>query len=168
MITELLASSAFDLLALPNMTCQRFVEAIPQLASLHPRILERIDIEGECAAVSRPPSILIYHNPQGRYTHHVRRQANTVASFLRDESLKLDPDLDYWTIPALSHELKERLSKARPVTFGAAQRLEGATPGGLLALYSHIRSRERRRVTKEPLIPSTEAGLDDAALPQGV
>lgn len=104
----------------------------------------------------------------GQYTHHVRRQANTVASFLRDESLKLDPDLDYWSIPALSHELKERLSKARPVTFGAAQRLDGATPGGLLALYSHIRSRDRRKMSKDPLIPPSEAGLDDAGLAPGV
>lgn len=90
-----------------------------------------------------------------------------MASFLRDESLKLDPDLDYWSIPALSHELKERLSKARPVTFGAAQRLDGATPGGLLALYSHMKSRERRKAVREPLIPSTDAGLDDTGLAPG-
>lgn len=99
--------------------------------------------------------------------HHVRRQANTVASFLRDESLKLDPDLDYWSIPALSHELKERLSRARPVTFGAAQRLDGATPGGLLALYSYIKSRDKRKNAKEALIPPTEAGLDDDGLSAG-
>lgn len=104
----------------------------------------------------------------GRYVHHVRRQANTVASFLRDESLKLDPDLDYWSIPALSHELKERLSKARPVTFGAAQRLDGATPGGLLALYSHIKSRDKRKNLKEALIPAAEAGLDDGGLATGL
>jgi tRNA uridine 5-carboxymethylaminomethyl modification enzyme len=71
--------------------------------------------------------------------------------------------MDYWSVPALSHELKERLSKAKPTTFGAAQRIEGATPGGLLALYSHIRAREKRKSTVAvphvwslPAVPSAQ------------
>lgn len=77
-------------------------------------------------------------------------------------------DLDYWSISSLSHELKERLSEARPVTFGAAQRVDGVTPAGLFALYTHIKLQNKRKSVRGPLIPAAEAGLDDADLPVAV
>ena len=56
----------------------------------------------------------------GQYALHVRRQSQAVASFLRDESITLDNDLDYQSISGLSSELRERLSRIRPTTFVGA------------------------------------------------
>lgn len=111
----------------------------------------------------------------GRYAHHVRRQTNNITSFLRDEALELPADLDYSSMSGLSSELKERLSHARPTTFGAAQRLEGATPGGLLNLYQYIKSQKKaaRRhnagaSAHSPAIPPSDAGLEGGPTPAGI
>merc|ERR1712093_710984 len=122
--------SGFDLLPFPNVTMQDLVHTIPGLAHTDPLILDRLTTEG-------------------RYAHHVRRQTQAVAAFLRDEALVLDDDLDYDSIGGLSSELKERLSKVRPTTFGAAQRLEGTTPGGLLALYKHVKLAQKNKSRQE-------------------
>ena len=112
----------------------------------------------------------------------MRRQSQSVASFLRDEALVLDEELDYSTVEGLSHEMKERLAKVRPTTFvrmvacsverkliafpqGAAQRLEGTTPGGLMSLYSHVKlANKRKDRLQRPLLPQAEAGFDDVAV----
>jgi hypothetical protein len=79
--------------------------------------------------------------------------------------------------------MKERLAKVRPTTFvsvilakfspeltrcitqGAAQRLEGTTPGGLMSLYSHVKlANKRKDRLNRPLLPQAEAGFDDAAV----
>ncbi|CAD6570731.1 MAG: Mitochondrial Translation Optimization [Cyphobasidiales sp. Tagirdzhanova-0007] len=136
-----IARSGFDMLAFPNVKCQDLVASIPDLAQFPPGILARLDVEGQ-------------------YALHVRRQSQAVASFLRDESITLDNDLDYQSISGLSSELRERLSRIRPTTFGAAQRLEGTTPGGLLSLYQHIKltSKRKERRTSAVNIPA-DAGF---------
>lgn len=75
-------------------------------------------------------------------------------------------DLDYWSIPALSHELKERLSNTRPATFGAAQRVEGATPGGLLALYAHLKGNKRRSPSAARADPLLLEDSDNMSVPR--
>lgn len=141
-LTSLL--SGFDLLALPGMSVERLAQHIPNLAQISPYIRDRVDIEGQ-------------------YATHIRRQSQTVANFARDEAITLDPDLDYFSIGGMSTEMQERLSRAKPTTFvstialseenvdlmmqpqGAAQRVDGTTPGGLLSLYKHIKLAGRRR-----------------------
>ena len=132
--------SAFDMLALPGIACRDLLEVVPALRDLDSRVLDRLDIDGH-------------------YAHHVKRQSNNIAAFLRDEAVDIPPDLDYMEMPGLSSELKERLTKARPTTFGAAQRLDGATPGGLLTLYKHIKTRNRSK-SQSPLLPQQEASFD--------
>lgn len=136
----MITPSAFDMLALPKIGCRDLLEAIPALRVLDSRVLDRLDIDGH-------------------YAHHVKRQSNNIAAFLRDEALDIPPDLDYKAMSGLSSELKERLSKARPTTFGAAQRIEGATPGGLLALYRHLKMRNQGKGAGA-ILPPDEASFD--------
>ena len=139
-----MSRSAFDMLALPGIACRDLLDALPALRDLDTRVLDRLDIDGH-------------------YAHHVKRQSTNIAAFLRDEALDNPPELDYMEMPGLSSELKERLTKARPTTFGAAQRVEGATPGGLLTLYKHLKSQKRSRGGRR-LIPPEETSFDNAAL----
>lgn len=163
------------MLSLPRLAATDVLLAIPELGHIDPKVLERIGVDSEfrmpCSLrllCSLTPSRL------GRYAHHVRRQSNNIISFLRDEALQLPDDLNYSSISGLSSELKERLSRARPTTFGAAQRLEGATPGGLLNLYQYIKSQKKaaRRhglsaSTHSPAIPPADAGLEGGPTPAG-
>ena len=75
--------------------------------------------------------------------------------FMEDESLLLDPHMDYSTITGLSSEVRERLFTVRPTTMvsnmhvsiygmltalkGAAKRMEGMTPSSVVALLRHAK-----------------------------
>ena len=52
----------------------------------------------------------------GRYAAHVRRQDADVRLFLAEESLRLQPTLDYAQIAGLSSEERERLTRMRPAS----------------------------------------------------
>lgn len=76
-----------------------------------------------------------------RYAPYLERQAAEVEALRRDETLRLDPMLDYRAIPGLSAEMVERLSRAVPETLGAAGRIRGITPAALSAILLHARKR---------------------------
>jgi len=94
----------------------------PELHSLRHSLLERLAIDAA-------------------YETYLERQAEDLASFHRDEALSLPSSLDYSSIPALSHEMVERLMRARPETLGAAGRVPGITPAALIALLPYTKKR---------------------------
>jgi tRNA uridine 5-carboxymethylaminomethyl modification enzyme len=74
-----------------------------------------------------------------RYAPYVARQQVEVARLRADEAVRLPLDLDYSTVPGLSNEMVERLSRSRPETLGAAGRVRGVTPAALAAILVHAR-----------------------------
>lgn len=52
----------------------------------------------------------------GQYDAHLARQDADLRTFMEDESLLLDPQMDYTQISGLSSEVRERLSVVRPTT----------------------------------------------------
>jgi len=50
------------------------------------------------------------------YAPHLPRQLADLALFHTDESLLLDPDMDYSQVQGLSEEVRERLQRVRPTT----------------------------------------------------
>ncbi|KAF7328794.1 Mitochondrial translation optimization protein 1 [Mycena venus] len=67
----------------------------------------------------------------------VARQEADLRDFLKDETMVLDPDLDYAAVHGLSSEIRERLERVRPATLGAAKRMEGMTPVSIVLLLQH-------------------------------
>jgi len=112
--------SAFDMLSHPHIRSADFVDIIPALGAIDPRIMARVDIDG-------------------RYAAHLRRQDADVRLFLADERLLLQPTLDYTQVTGLSSEEHERLARVRPASIGAAKRMEGMTPKGIVALLRYAR-----------------------------
>lgn len=51
-----------------------------------------------------------------QYDAHLRRQEADLRLFSEDESLILNPNINYATIEGLSSEVRERLSAVRPTT----------------------------------------------------
>ena len=109
-----------ELLVLPGMSWERACAIWPALAGLGRDAREQIEADA-------------------LYAGYLDRQAADAAALQRDEALQLRPDLDYWAISALSHELKEKLSVVRPGSLGQAARIEGMTPSGLTALLAYVR-----------------------------
>ncbi|KAJ7982829.1 mitochondrial translation optimization protein [Mycena polygramma] len=92
--------------------------AVPALSTISSRILTRVQIDGI-------------------YSPFVSRQEADLQEFMKDETLVLDPHLDYLAVPGLSSEIRERLQRIRPATLGAAKRMEGMTPSSIVHLLRH-------------------------------
>ncbi|KAJ2645890.1 Mitochondrial Translation Optimization [Coemansia sp. RSA 1250] len=76
---------------------------------------------------------------EAMYHGHLRIQSSEASMLKREESMRLPADLDYSKVGSLSREEVDRLSMVRPDTFGAAKRIDGITPGGILALLKYVR-----------------------------
>jgi tRNA uridine 5-carboxymethylaminomethyl modification enzyme len=107
--------SLFDWLRFPAVTHDAARRVWPQLAALPDDLLASLAVDANYAA-------------------YVARQDADVAALRRDEGLLLPASLDYAGVPGLSHEMVERLTRARPLTIGAASRVPGITPAALIAL----------------------------------
>ncbi len=112
--------SVADLLAYPGIDVGRLTSHWPQLAELPRWVAEQLEIDA-------------------RYAGYLQRQEADIRSFRRDELLRLPPDLDYSLIGGLSNEARQKLTIARPVTLGAAERISGVTPAAIVALLRYVR-----------------------------
>ena len=112
--------SAHDLLRYPDITLETLTKIWPELDELTPAIAEQITIDAA-------------------YAGYLDRQDADIAAFRKDENLALPADLNYAAIAALSTEIRNKLTKARPETLGAASRIPGVTPAALTALLRYVR-----------------------------
>ncbi len=133
--------TAYDLLSHPEIDLARLAEIWPELAGLAPRTAEQIETEA-------------------LYSVYLDRQQADIAAFRKDESLTLDPDLDYGAITGLSNEARQKLEAVRPGTLGQAGRIDGMTPTALSLLLSHVR---RGRRAMEAAATVDRAAVDGAA-----
>lgn len=74
-----------------------------------------------------------------KYAGYVRRQEDAIERLRRMEEAPLPPDLDYESIPGLSREVREKLSRVRPRSLGQAARVPGLTPAALALLSVHLK-----------------------------
>lgn len=114
--------SLFDWLRFPAVTHAAARRVWPQLAEIDDDLLASLAVDANYAA-------------------YIARQDADVAALRRDEHLLLPVALDYTSVAGLSHEMVERLTKARPATIGAASRVPGITPAALIALLPHAARR---------------------------
>jgi tRNA uridine 5-carboxymethylaminomethyl modification enzyme len=115
-----------QLLAYPTISYDQLAAIWPALGSLSAQAREQLEIDA-------------------MYSGYLERQALDVEAFKRDEDLRLDPALDYASVGGLSNEVREKLTRAKPVTLGQASRIEGVTPGALTALLAHVKREQRKR-----------------------
>ncbi|MEL6686267.1 MAG: tRNA uridine-5-carboxymethylaminomethyl(34) synthesis enzyme MnmG [Pseudomonadota bacterium] len=109
-----------DLLAYPNIGVAELLPIFPELCELSERAQEFAEIHAT-------------------YAGYLERQQADIEAFRRDEGLRLPDSLDYSRIGGLSNEVREKLEIARPATLGQASRLEGVTPGALMAVLAYVR-----------------------------
>ncbi len=79
-----------------------------------------------------------------KYEGYLDRQAEEARHFRAMEETPLPPTLDYLSIPGLSREITEKLSKARPQSLGQASRIPGVTPAAVSILM--VMARTQRAV----------------------
>lgn len=91
--------------------------------------------------VTAPTAVLDEMIEDARYAPYLERQAEEVARMRQDEHTTLPVDLDFAAVPGLSHEMVDRLRKARPASLGAAARVQGITPAAVSAIYLYAQRR---------------------------
>lgn len=77
---------------------------------------------------------LLYHG-------YVKNQQSTNERLHQHDGLRVPPDFEFRSISGLSHEMSERLERARPQTFGQARRIPGMTPAALSILLVRLNMR---------------------------
>lgn len=135
--------NALDMLRLPGVDLARLAPQVPEITRHSERVRARVSIEA-------------------RYAPYVDMQAAERAAFLRDEGLRLPPDLDYAAVFGLSTHEKAALAAARPESLGQARRVEGVTPAGCVRLLAFVQRQDRRERGAAAAIEDVVA-RDDAA-----
>jgi tRNA uridine 5-carboxymethylaminomethyl modification enzyme len=110
----------FAMLAYPDVTLDRLAAVWPEVSTWNIMVREQIEIEAA-------------------YAGYLDRQRVDAESFRKEEDLRLPADLDYRAVGSLSNEIREKLTRVKPLTLGQAARIEGVTPGALTALLAHVR-----------------------------
>ena len=73
------------------------------------------------------------------YAPYLERQSAELRDLRASQSLPLSPQFPYASVPGLSNEMVERLTRAQPDSLAAAGRVAGVTPAALAALLVHAR-----------------------------
>lgn len=74
-----------------------------------------------------------------KYEGYIIRQERQVEKLRRTEHARLPEDIDYETVYGLTREVREKLSRVRPVSLGQASRISGITPAALMAIQIHLK-----------------------------
>lgn len=113
--------SAFTLLGLPDYDIDKVLTIFPALEPIDPKIMHHIYIES-------------------KYSSYLSRQAVDIDLFKQEEFELLPDNIDYNAIESLSSEVKEKLSRHRPSSLGAAKRIPGITPSALMAILIYLKN----------------------------
>ncbi len=112
--------NAMELIAMPDVGLARVQEIWPALANLPEFAKEALEADA-------------------LYAGYMHRQAAEIVALRKDEAAALPTTIDYFALPSLSMELRQKLAKALPRTIAQAQRIEGMTPAGLAVLLGYLK-----------------------------
>ncbi|NBX73529.1 MAG: tRNA uridine-5-carboxymethylaminomethyl(34) synthesis enzyme MnmG, partial [Alphaproteobacteria bacterium] len=114
--------SAIDLLGYAEVTMDDLCRIWPDLGQYPPHILSQVETDG-------------------RYAGYLKRQDADIAAYRKDEALELPENIDVAAIGGLSAELRAKIKQHQPRSLGAAAKIPGMTPAGLIALLRHVKRR---------------------------
>jgi tRNA uridine 5-carboxymethylaminomethyl modification enzyme len=116
--------TALALIGMAEVGLEQVTRIWPEIATLPPFALEALEADA-------------------LYAGYMERQSTEIASLRREEASLLPDDMDYFAVPSLSIELRQKLNKARPQTLAQASRIDGMTPAGLACLLAYVQRPKR-------------------------
>ncbi|HLG42856.1 MAG TPA: hypothetical protein VI643_05780, partial [Planctomycetota bacterium] len=93
----------------------------------------------------RDPRVCELVETELKYEGYLRRQVAQIERLRENDERVLPAELDYWGVPHLRYEAKEKFSRLRPHTLGQAGRISGIAPADLQVLLVHLSSRAEER-----------------------
>lgn len=109
------------------------------------------DVEIPSVIQGSPPSIYDTVEATIKYKSYVSRQHKDMESWRKAQGVRIPPELEYnhESLPTLSKEELEKLSKIRPSTFAEASQISGMTPQSLVYLYHVVTKRIKDKDSKK-------------------
>ena len=74
-----------------------------------------------------------------KYEGYIKRQAEQIESFNRNENIKIPDSFNYDKIKSLSSEALDKLKKIKPKSIGQASRIAGVNPSDISAILIFMR-----------------------------
>jgi tRNA uridine 5-carboxymethylaminomethyl modification enzyme len=129
------AVTAFEMLRRPEVSYPTLLEltGAPDYTHTDDRLPDQVRAQMEVRA---------------KYAGYIERQEDEIERQRRHEETLLPPDLDYFQVTGLSHEVRQKLAEARPATIGMAGRLPGMTPAAVSILIVHLKKRSHSAHTR--------------------
>jgi len=78
---------------------------------------------------------------EAKYEGYINKQLKAIEAFRSLEDRKIPENFDYQSLHGLSNELKEKLSRIKPLSLGQASRIDGMTPAAISILMVALKSR---------------------------
>ena len=78
------------------------------------------------------------------------KQAKDIARSLRIDREKIPPKMDFYRVPGLTREAREKLDLYRPQTIGEAKQIPSLTPAAITNLHITLKLQQRKRQQKNP------------------
>ena len=116
------------------------------------QLSKRPEIAAEQITFLLPPALQAYPEEElttivtdFKYEGYLANQENFTARLSKATTRNIPSSIQYSTIPGLSNEMIERLTRVQPQTIGQAMRIPGLTPAAisLLTIYVELISRRR-------------------------
>jgi tRNA uridine 5-carboxymethylaminomethyl modification enzyme len=138
-------ASKLDLDSIKGFTLEEILRR-PEIrfGNLEP-LLRMYDVWPESAEVRQAADIEV------RYEGYIQQQIKDVEKLRRMSSRRIPEDFQYGEVPGLSREIKEKLSKVRPLDLAMAGRIPGITPAAVSILQIQLELRQaalHRRAAK--------------------
>ncbi len=110
-----------ELLRMPEMSFDRLSQEVPELGRMKvsQEVAQQVEIEV-------------------KYTGYISRQLAQVERFKRMEARSIPQGFAYESVPSLSHEAREKLSRIRPTSLGQASRIPGIRASDVQAVMIHL------------------------------
>jgi tRNA uridine 5-carboxymethylaminomethyl modification enzyme len=136
-------ASAFELLRRPEVSYETLLEVAGTPDWMRGPADGGDDISDESADRDDrlPEQVRAQVEVRAKYSGYIERQEDEIERQRRNEETRLPEDLDYTQVSGLSHEVRQKLTEARPATIGLAGRLPGMTPAAVSILIVHLKKR---------------------------
>ena len=92
---------------------------------------------------SRYASRITRHDKE--YAGYIERQKREIERYRSDQNIKIPADFDYKSMPGLTNELIEKLSRTRPENIATLARIPGMTPAGVMVVLRKLKGGQTKK-----------------------
>lgn len=131
--------TAFELLRRPEISLEH-LQILGQTLGWNDFPISGSDQDGGSHATTARERLKI----EATYYGYLKRQQTEHEALTRLESYAIPLDFDFFALPGLSHESREKFTDLRPETIGQASRIPGIRPSDVALLAGHLRQRSAR------------------------